>query len=310
MNRQQNKWLAIVNPTSGNGKTEEKWPIYYNKIVRAGIDLDYVYTSFPGDGITLTRKALADGYSKIIAVGGDGTVNEVVNGLIAEDKPIESNIEFAIFGHGTGSDFVRTLKSENDIHAFILSLQNNKTRLIDIGKVGYQNRKGEKEARYFINASNLGIGAEVVHRVNQNKKALGSKLTYLTGTMATLFQYKNIQISMELDDHQTLEGPFCGLMICNGQYIGGGMHIAPVAEIDDGLFDVIVVKDITKRKLISKFPLIYSGKHINLPEIDLYHCRSISMTAPETAILETDGEILGFSPHEFHILPKCLRLKM
>lgn len=306
----QDKWMAIINPSSGNGKTEQRWKTVKAQLKQAGIALGEVYTSNQGEGIALTRSVLEDGYKKIIAVGGDGTLNEVLNGLMEEDKPFVENIELAVLGHGTGSDFRRSLQTDKNIHSFITSLKNTRPQLIDIGKVIYQNREQELETRYFINASNLGIGTEVVNRVNQRAKMFGSKLTYVIGLMSTLFQYNNIKISMKLDDKEIVEGTFCAVMICNGQYIGGGMHIAPHAELNDGLFEVIVVKDISKQKLIAKFPLLYSGRHINLPEIAVYQCRSISVVTTDSTVLETDGEIIGSLPHEFRILPKCLRLRV
>jgi diacylglycerol kinase family enzyme len=189
-------------------------------------------------------------------------------------------------------------------------LQGEDSCKVDIGKAVFQNRQHQTETRYFINASNLGIGAEVVNRVNQRSKILGSKLTYFKGTMSTILHYKNIPVSMKLDDQQVLEGLFCGLVICNGQYIGGGMKIAPHADLTDGLFDLIVIKDISKLTLFSKLPLIYKGKHIDLPEIAVYRCRGISMETPDSTIVETDGEIIGSSPREFRILPGCLKLRI
>lgn len=303
------KWFAVVNPSSANGSTRDKWPIFRQKILKAGIEVEYAYTADKGNGIDLTRQAINRGYKKIIAVGGDGTVNEVVNGLLADDKSLAEGLELAIFAHGTGSDFVRVCHPRNNIDFFIDSLKGNRSLQSDVGKVTYKNDRGEKESRYFINAANLGIGAEVVNRVNNRSKALGSKLTYFAGTIATIFNNKNILVSLKLEN-KSLEGVFCGLILCNGQYIGGGMHIAPQAEIDDGLFDIIVIKDISKLKLFYRFPTIYQGKHIDLPEIALYRCQSVSLQTADSTILEADGEILGFSPSEFRILSRCLAIRI
>jgi len=303
-------WFAVVNPSSANGKTKYKWPALSQAISRAGINLEYSYTSFPGEGTILTRKAIGQGYTKIIAVGGDGTVNEVINGLIAEDKLIREDTELAVLGHGTGSDFIRMLKPQKGIDSLIQSLQGDSFQIVDLGKVVYQNTCKEREVRYFINASNLGIGAEVVNRVNQRSKRWGSKLTYFSGTLSTILNYKNVAVTFQLDDGKELAGSFTALMICNGQYIGGGMQIAPQAQLNDGMLDVIVVKDTTKFVLFSKLPLIYHGRHIGLPEIETFRCRSLRMMTPENTILETDGEIIGYAPSEFSILPGFLKLRV
>jgi diacylglycerol kinase (ATP) len=306
----QEKWFAVVNPNSANGRTRNKWPVFYQKIVSAGLGVDYSYTSSHGNGIDLTKKALSQGYKKIIAVGGDGTVNEVINGLFINDRAAIEGIELAILGNGTGSDFIRTYKSSNNIDHFIDSLKDNRFFKSDVGKVIFQNKYGKKECRYFLNAANIGIGAEIVNHVNKRSKALGSKLTYFTGTIATIFRYSNISTSLILDNNKSIEGIYCGLVICNGRYIGGGMHIAPQAKVNDGFFDLVVIDDISKLRLLSQFSSIYKGRHISLPEINIYRCQTISLVTPEATILETDGEILGFSPSEFSILPQCLAIKI
>jgi len=303
------RWFAVVNPKSANGRTEKNWPDHCEKIKQAGVLLDYEYTLYPGHGTELTRLALSRGYNKIIAVGGDGTVNEAVNGLIANDKLVSDDIELAVFGLGTGSDFIRSLKVKNNLESFINSLRNNSNHNIDVGKVTYISIGGKPESRYFINASNMGIGAEVVNQANLHSKVLRSRLTYLIRTIIAVFRYKNIQVSIQTDKEKTIEGKYCGLIVCNGQYIGGGMRIAPQAEIDDGFFDLVVIKDISIFRLLSCIHLIYRGKHIYLPEVEVYRCRSIKTDIADEALLETDGEIPGVSPVEYNIIPQCLTLK-
>lgn len=306
----QETWFAVVNPNSANGKTKYKWPDLSQAIAAAGIDLQFSYTSYPGEGTILTRKAVEQGYTKIIAVGGDGTVNEVVNGLVVDDKLITEDAELAVLGHGTGSDFIRTLKPRNGLDSLIQSLKRDCFQTIDLGKVIYRKAGREREVRYFINASNLGLGAEVVNMVNQRSKNLGSKMTYFSRTLSTIFNYKNLAVKMQMDDGKELAGPFKAMMICNGRYIGGGMKIAPQAELNDGMLDVIIVKDTTKLVLFTRLPLIYFGRHIGLPQIETYRCHSLKMTTPENTILETDGEIIGYAPSEFSILPGILKLRV
>jgi len=306
---EENKWLAVVNPSSANGRARDTWPHYWEKIRRAGIDLAYRYTSGQGDGTEIVRRALADGIKKFLAVGGDGTVNEVVNGLLREDKPAAEDIEFAVFGLGTGSDFSRLFPKVLVPEDLARLLNSGSSKMIDVGKVTFQNWQNKTESRYFLNVSNLGMGAEVVNAANRQRKVWGSGLTYFAKTMATLFHYKNIAAELWLDG-QRRAGEFCGIMVCNGRFIGGGMKIAPQAELDDGLFDVVIIKNISVLKLLSRFHLIYKGKHIHLPEVEVFRCREIKISTAETVLLEIDGEIPGVSPSAYSSLPQCLRLKI
>ncbi len=304
------KWFAVVNPHSGNGKTAKNWPNLNKLLIQNDIEIEYEYTSSQGDGILLAKQARDIGYKNIIAVGGDGTVNEVLNGLLADDKDIDKDMELAILEHGTGSDFVRSFKQKKGIHNFIKLLKRNKTVKVDIGKIDFQSMNGDRASRYFLNAANLGIGADVVNRANKNSKALGSKLTYFTGTIATLLSFKNVEVSCTLDNEEIIEGKYLGVIVCNGQYMGGGMHIAPQAQTDDGLFEIVFIKDLTKARFLRHFPTIYLGKHINLPEIAIYRSKKLTVTTKEQTIFEADGEIPGMAPIVCQVIPKALSLRI
>ena len=305
-----NKWFAVVNPHSGNGKTAKNWPNLYKLLLQNGIDIEYAYTSSQGEGIVLAKQARDVGYKKIVAVGGDGTVNEVLNGLLADGKDIDKDMELAILEHGTGSDFVRSFQQKKGINNFIKLLKRNKIVKVDIGKIDFQSMNGNQVSRYFLNAANMGIGAEVVNRANNNSKALGSKLTYFTGTIATLLNFENIEVRCQLDNDEIIEGKYKGLIVCNGQYMGGGMHIAPQAQTDDGLFDIVFIKYLTKLRFFTHFPSIYLGKHINLPEIEIYRSKKLSVTTKEQTIFEADGEIPGLTPIVCQIFPEALTLRI
>lgn len=306
----ENKWFAVVNPNSGNKRTARDWPNLHRSLVENNIDIEYEYTTSQGEGIALAKQAQISGFKKIIAVGGDGTVNEVLNGLFAEREELLEGTELAILEHGTGSDFVRAFQQKKGIENFIKLLKRNKSIKVDVGKINFHSFKGSHESRYFLNAVNLGIGAEVVHRVNNNSKALGSKLTYFTGTIAALLNFKSIEVSCQLDDGQTIEGKFKGIIVCNGQYMGGGMHIAPQALTNDGLFDIVFIKDISRLRFLTRFPTIYLGKHISLPEIAVYSSRKLSVITKKQIIFDADGEIPGLSPIDLKIIPSCLTLRV
>jgi len=288
------RWFAIVNPSSANGRIGYRWPKYYEKLIKNDICLEYKYTSSRGNGSDLCREALAKGYNKIIAIGGDGTLNEVINGLITNDKLVSEQIELAIMGQGTGCDFVRTYgEYGKDFDSFVNLLRSSKKLRVDVGKVIYFNKYNKIEQRYFINVANLGLGAEVVNRVNNKSKFWGSRLTYFWGTLATILKFKTFGAKILIDNDLVINEECWGLMICNGQYIGGGMRIAPGALINDALFDFVVLRDIPRLKVLTRFSDIYAGKHVDLSEIKFYKGKNIVITTPFPTLLEVDGEVLG-----------------
>ncbi|AFV01579.1 MULTISPECIES: diacylglycerol kinase family protein [Dehalobacter] len=308
--KSQKSWFAVVNPRSANGKTQGLWPGYYQQLQQAGIQVDYALTSRSGGGTEITRMALDEGYRRMIAVGGDGTVNEVLNGLIENDRLVADDIELAVFEQGTGGDFVRTIKTgkEKGLNALIRMLKEPNIILSDLGRVDFLNFEGEERTRYFLNASNVGVGAEAVHRTNCRSKAMGSKLSYLTSTLEAVLSYKSVCVSLKMDQDTFWEGNIWGLMVCNGQYIGGGMRIAPDARLDDGLFDLVVIKEMKLSRLFSRFPLLYKGQHIHLPEVQVFRCKEIELHMPDSILFETDGEIPGVCPKAYRVIPKCLKL--
>ncbi|HHV65518.1 MAG TPA: diacylglycerol kinase family lipid kinase [Peptococcaceae bacterium] len=303
------KWFAVVNPSSAHDKTRDKWPLFYRNFLQAGLEMDYAFTSIQNNGIALTRQALQNGYRRILAVGGDGTVNEVLNGFFSNGEMIREDVELAVFAQGTGCDLVRTLQTDKKIESIITKLKQKSHQKVDVGLVTWEEKQGKCGVRYFLNVANVGIGAEVVNYTNRRTKGLGSGLSYLIGTVITVKAYQNFEAFCSLEKGKnTFEGKFCGLMICNGRYIGGGMMIAPQAEINDGYFDLIVIKDVTKLKLLSRFPIIYGGKHVNLPEVAVYRCQELSIVTSKPILMETDGEVIGYTPSEFKIMPQRLNL--
>lgn len=305
-----NEWLAIVNPYSANSSTAKSWPYFLKQIKDSGIKIDYCLTKEPEEATDIVGKAVSAGKTKIIAVGGDGTINEIVNGLFADNALFNPDVELAILRQGTGSDFIRSLGIISKPPSFVELLKRDRIKYIDVGKISFVNYVGNPRERYFINACNIGIGADTVYKVNNRSKALGSKLTYFLGVMQTVIGYKNKLLSVTLDNEQVLEDKFCGIMVCNGRYIGGGMMIAPEASIDDGLFDIVVIRDISKPKLLTHLPLIYKGKHVNIKGIELYRGKEVFVSAEEKIYLEADGEVPGFCPVKFSIIPQILKVRI
>ncbi|NMA67892.1 MAG: diacylglycerol kinase family lipid kinase [Desulfitobacterium sp.] len=300
-------WFAVVNPASANGQTRKVWPKLYKRLVQHGVQLDYAFTSHPGEGTDITRQALKD-YSQILVVGGDGTLNEVVNGFFANQTLINPNASLAILSHGTGGDFLRSLTQKRGIPSFLDVLKRQQVTPIDCGVVQYQAPSGELEYRYFLNVADVGLSGETVDRVNKRSKVLGGRLSFLIGSLMSLLSYQNKEMKCVLDGKVIVNGTTNSIIVANGRYIGGGMMVAPNAELADGVFDIVVLGDISIWKILRHFPKIYQGKHLDVPGVSFFQGKEISIISNPTAYLDTDGEHPGYTPVHISLLPQCIKL--
>ena len=301
-------WFAVVNPQSANGSTRKRWPEYLIQLRKDGYLIDFAYTTEPGDATRVTQRLLKEGYTHIIAVGGDGTMNEVVNGFFSNGQLINSEAELALFSHGTGGDLIRTLQISRGIEGFLEILRRGQKRLIDVGEVLFQDEHGQQTHRYFLNVADVGLGGETVARVNKQSKLLGGKLSFLIGSILSILRYCNKVMCCEIDGKLIFEGRLNSIMVANGRYFGGGMMIAPHAELDDGLFDVVCLGDFSTLMLLRHLPKIYKGTHLEIPGVTVQRGRSVVITTVEKALLDIDGEQPGQAPLTFSLHPKALCL--
>jgi len=301
-------WFAVVNPQSANGSTRKRWPEYLIRLREAGYVIDFAYTTEIGDATQVTQRILKEGYTHIIAVGGDGTMNEVVNGFFSNGQLINAKAELALLSHGTGGDLIRTLQIPRGIEGFLEILQRGRRRCLDVGEVLFQDERGHQKHRYFLNVADVGLGGETVARVNKQSKLLGGKLSFMIGSVLSILRYRNKVMSCQIDGLHVIEGCLNSIMVANGRYFGGGMMIAPHAELDDGLFDVVCLGDFSTMMLLRHLPKIYKGTHLEIPGVSVYRGRSVVITIVEKALLEIDGEQPGQAPLTFSLLPKALCL--
>lgn len=299
-------WFAIVNPQSANGNTRKRWPEYSRRLRESGYRLDFAYTTEPGDATRITQRILKEGYTHIIAVGGDGTMNEVVNGFFSNGQLINPKAELAFFSHGTGGDLIRTLQTSRGVESFLEILRRGQKRLIDVGEVLFQNEQGQQTPRYFLNVADVGLGGETVARVNKQSKLLGGKLSFLIGSVLSILRYRNKFMNCQIDGKLIFEGRLNSIMVANGRYFGGGMMIAPHAELDDGLFDVVCLGDFSTLMLLRHLPKLYKGTHLRIPGVTVHRGRSVVITSVEKALLDIDGEQPGQAPLKFSLHPKTL----
>ena len=295
---------VIVNPAAGAFSTRRKWPIISKLLSRIGFPFDFEYTEGVGHAIELARLAASDGYRYLVAVGGDGTVNEVANGILHSTNA--STTALGIVSTGTGSDFIRSVGISRNYATACSALTSSKRLSIDVGVVEYQS-KGQTLERFFVNAAGVGFDAAVVKETERLPKFFGGTVPYIAGLLRTLFIYKNkpvvIRVGDEVESYRVLN-----VAVANGGYLGGGMHIAPQAELGDSLLDVVIIGDMGKLELLRELPTVYKGTHVNYPKVRMKKATHVTIESPEPVLVYADGELLGECPASFWVVPGALSI--
>ena len=275
------------------------WPKLAHRAEALGLSGDALLSERPGQLGQLAAQAADAGASVVVAVGGDGTVNEIVQGLAGRD-----GVELAVIPRGTGWDFVRTYGIPRDLDGAIAVARNGRARQIDVGRAAY----GEGQS-YFANIASAGMSGAIAKRANETSKALGGKVSYAWATLTVFARWRNDEVRVSVDGEQR-EGRMHDVVVANGRYFGGGMMICPHAEPDDGLFDVLTIGDLTKRDLLLTLPKTYKGRHLPHPKAELLRGARVEIDAPRPLPVELDGEQPGTTPVVFEVVPKALRLRV
>lgn len=302
------EWFVIVNPNAGNGRGGKDW----NKIARllgnAGLQFSYEFTKGKGHAIDLSSEGINLGYRKFITVGGDGTLNEVINGIFSNSicDPFETTI--GLIPVGTGNDWGRMFGIPLDHEEAVKIIAEGREMLHDVGMIDYH--EGEKRCtRYFINISGMGFESEVVKRTNYLKeKGWGGRLIYLYNLLITLFSYRIRKADITIDSGEKIRLSVFSINIGNGRFCGGGMRQTPEALPDDGLLDVTVIKGMGKIEIIRNLKILYNGKILEHPKIEGFRGRKITINSESLFYAEADGESLGHSPAEFSIIPSAIKV--
>lgn len=297
--------IVIANPHSGRGRVGRDPDWLRDLLSRAGIDHEIRFTQKRGHASELARRALQEGHRFLVAAGGDGTIHEVVNGML--DGEERSAAVLGVIAAGSGSDFIRTFGLPQDPAAAAGHLAGENLFEIDIGKVTYSDQSRNTRTEYFPNIAQAGFGADVVRRAESLPRRLG-RVRYLLAFWVTLgsFKINNAKVVM---DQQVYEGPLTNLVVANAQFYGGGMHIAPKAHPSDGRFDVLVQAG-TKRDYVAGITKVYKGEHLGMEAIKEFYARRVEVVADSPLQVEGDGEVLGYSPATFEVVEKALRLKI
>jgi YegS/Rv2252/BmrU family lipid kinase len=303
------KTLVVVNPNSANGLAGKNWPKISGEIAKHVPDFDHVLTTRQGHATELARQGLQDGYEMIVAVGGDGTNNEVVNGFFENEAPINPDAVFAHITQGTGGDLRKTLGTPKDFAQAAALLAGSSTRQIDVGRMTLVDHQGKPVVRHFINIASFGIGGEVDARVNRTTKIFGGFFSFFWASFVSMLTYKNKQIGLTIDGKPIGDYRIFNCAVANGQYFGGGMHVAPDACMDDGLFDIVLIGDMSRAVAMVEMNKIYKAKHIDHPKVECFKGKVIEATSDEVVLLDVDGEQPGRLPATFTVLPGALRVK-
>lgn len=306
-NSDQKECLVIVNPNAGNGKGEKDWDKISLLLKNEAISFKTEFTERKGHAIDLSMKAVADGYKRIITVGGDGTLNEVVNGIFAGKASPVTDIAISLIPVGTGNDWGRMFGIPLDYKKAVKIIAENKQMLHDVGVISFYDGSVKQE-RYFINIAGLGFESVVVKRTNYQKdNGRGGKLIYFYNLLMSLISYNNTKSEIIIDGEKILADVF-SLNVGNGRYCGGGMRQTPGAVPDDGLLDVTIINGMGKFEIIRNLKILYDGTILRHPKIDGYKCKNIKVTSDPVMYAEADGESLGQTPAEFSIIPSGITI--
>jgi diacylglycerol kinase (ATP) len=298
--------VFLVNPASGNGATGKRWPELAHRAEILGLTGDALFSERPGHLIELARQAADDGAVLIVGVGGDGTLNETVNGILSASRVPE----LATIPLGTGMDFVRTHGIPSGFNDAVRTAVTGTAKVIDAGRVTYRAWDGTEQVRFYANVGSVGMSGAVAQRANGMSKALGGKVTFFVALTQVFLRWKNTEVTVELDGGETHSGRMHDVIVANGQWHGGAMWLAPEASAEDGLFDVVLIGDVTKLDFITTAPKLYKGKHLSHPKVDLLRSSRVHVDAAEHLPIELDGEQVGTTPVTFEIVPGVLRVRV
>ncbi|MEA2517216.1 MAG: diacylglycerol kinase [Actinomycetota bacterium] len=298
--------VIVANVRSGKGSVGKALPEFEAAMRERGLDYEIRRTEHRGHASEIAREVVSSGGRFVVAMGGDGTVHEVVNGMIADDKAINPDAVLGVVAAGTGSDFIKTFGLPSQARDAVRHLDGGESFLIDIGKATYV-QDGVEVVRYFPNIAEVGLGAAVVARAEKLPRWLGPTV-YLVAFWLTMRKHKIAQVKIDVVD-RTYEGPMNNMVIANGQFFGGGMKIAPKAAPTDGLLD-IQVEHARKKDAIAMMPKVFKGQHVPHPDIEEYKRVRCSITSDRPLPIEADGEVLGTTPASFEVLSEALQLKV
>jgi len=296
---------AIINPAAGRRGAALAWRYIQAHLTHP---VEILQTEGPAHASRLTSQAIKQGADRIVAVGGDGTINEVVNGFFEHNKLISDRAMLGIVPHGTGSDFIKMLGLPQDHQKAAMLIEGGAPRRIDLLNVRYTQMDGTAVSRYSVNIASFGMGAMVASRVSRSLKIFGRKFSYVVALLRTAMAFSGNKVTISGDSATAIDTKVTSVAMGNGKYQGGGMVMCPRAVIDDGLLDVTLIHFLRVPELIRNLPLLYNGKIYTHPKVQYLRVTSLRADSKEPVLIEIDGEPLGRLPVEISVLPRAMQI--
>ncbi len=301
----------IVNPRSGSGLSESGWVRVRGALTEGLGELDSAFTAGPRDASAIARREAEGGRRLIVALGGDGTISEVADGILTAGAG--DRTELGIVPRGTGGDFRRSLDLPTEVTAAACRIRDGQGRTFDAGRVRYGGHGGAEETRHFVNVASFGFSSAVATHANASSKRLGGRIAFLAATVRVLTSYENVDVWLSIDGAPRQRRRILLGAIGNGRYFGGGMKICPEAKLDDSALDFVTVGDLSRREVLTRIGRLYQGTHVDLEEVESARVARVvaePVEADARIPLELDGETPGHLPATFEILPGALRLRV
>jgi diacylglycerol kinase (ATP) len=298
--------VFLVNPASANGATGRRWAELERRAASLGLEGDTQLSERPGHLSELAAEAVARGATSLVVVGGDGTVHEVVDGVVGAG--LGDRVELGMIPLGTGRDFARSLRIPSRFEEAVEVARGGRVRTVDVGRASYTSAAGEARA-HFANFAGAGISGGIAARANRTSKALGGKISFFWATLAVFSRWQPSEMTVTIDGVER-RARLLEALAMNGDYTAGGMWVAPEASLDDGAFDVVLIGDFSKAEFTTTFPKIYRGRHVTHAKVEIIRARELAVDAPEPLPIVLDGEQPGTTPVRFELLPAALRVRV
>jgi diacylglycerol kinase (ATP) len=306
---------VVLNPVAGAGKAAQLWPQFETEIRRQLGEFTLMKTARPEDAALFAGQYAEQSYDLVIASGGDGTIGETVDGMLKSGVPASALPRFAILPCGTGSDLARSLDMTGSPQEMTARIAAGKEREIDAGRVTFVDDERRAAMRHFINIASFGLSGPTSRAVNKAKRSgkASGQLLFMWHTIRELIRYRFQDVRITVDEAVPIEARIAVVAAANGRFFGGGMMIAPDAQLDDGMLDLVIFRGAAKLTLIKDMRLLYSGSHVNHPAVTILRGRKITVEpmgdpSLNTALLDIDGESPGAIPATFEILPKAIKV--
>lgn len=302
---------AVVNPVAGGGRVRRLWPQLLARLLDATSSLSVRWTTGPETATRLTRSALKAGAERIVAVGGDGTLHEVVNGFFEEQTPLNASAVLVFVACGSGSDFRRSLGAPRGVEA-AQQLRSDRIQPLDLLRIEYTTEHGDVARRYAANIASFGLSGTVVRNFPRTSSPVPPRLRYLGAALRALVQNRPAPVQLTLDEEPLAPIPLRLVAVANGHSFAAGLPIAPTATPFDGQFDVTVLRDVPALRLLRHLPRFYRGTHTALDGVqtDRGHVlRAVPLDDHRPVWVEADGEELGRLPATITMIPRALRLQ-